>query len=89
MTAVITRHSQTELAINTHTTVSGTHTVVSNTHTAVSNTHSVVSNTHTMVSDIHRTIVQGREGSGGKNPPVGVSDSSDHKTNSHRPIDSN
>ena len=52
---VITLHSQTELAINTHTTVSGTHTVVSN--------------THTMVSDIHRTIVHGQEGNDNK-PPV-------------------
>ena len=50
--AVVTLHSQTELAINTHTTVSGTHTVVSN--------------THTMVSDIHRTIVHGQEGNNNK-----------------------
>ena len=59
MTTVITRRSQTELAINTHTAVSGTRTVVSNTHT-------VVSNTHTMVSDIHRTIVHGQEGHHGE-----------------------
>ena len=59
MIVVITLHSQTELAINTHTTVSGTHTVVSNTRT-------VVSNTHTMVSDIHRTIVHGQEGNDNK-----------------------
>ena len=52
MSAVITLHSQAELAINTHTTVSGT--------------HAVVSNTHTMVSDIHRTIVHGQEGNDNK-----------------------
>ena len=51
-TIVIISHLQTELAINTHTTVSGTHTVVSN--------------THTMVTDIHRTIVHGQEGNGGQ-----------------------
>ena len=62
MSAVITLRSQTELAINTHTTVSRTQTVVSN-------THIVVSNTHTMVSDIHRTIVHGQEGNDNK-PPV-------------------
>ena len=39
-TAVIARHSQTELAINTH--------------VAVSETRTVVSNIHTMVSDLHR-----------------------------------
>ena len=59
MTAVINWHSQTELAINTHATVSDTHTVVSNTHT-------VVSNTHTMVSDLHRTIIHNQEGNGGR-----------------------
>ena len=50
--AVITLHSQTELAINTHAAVSGTHTVVSN--------------TYTMVSDMHRTIVHGQEGNDNK-----------------------
>ena len=48
MTFVMTWHSQTELAINTYTIVSGT--------------HSVVSDTHTMVSDIHHTVVRGQEG---------------------------
>ena len=52
MSFFITLDSQTELAINTHTAVSGT--------------HAVVSNTHTMVSDIHRTIVHGQEGNGNK-----------------------
>ena len=45
----LTRHPQTELALNTHATVS---------------------NTHILVSDIHRTIVQGHEGSCGKNTLV-------------------
>ena len=51
-TVVIARHSQTELIINTHVTVSGT--------------HAVVSNTHTMVSNIHRAIAHGQEGNDGK-----------------------
>ena len=72
LNAVITWYSQTELAINTHATVSGTHTVVSNTHTVVSDTHTVVSNTHTMVSDLHRTIVHGQEGNDGKLPVSGI-----------------
>ena len=55
----LTLRFQTELAINTHVTVSETHVVVSNTHTAVSDTH-------TMVSDIHRTIVHGQERNDGK-----------------------
>ena len=64
-TAVITRHYQAELAINTHVTVSGTHNVVSN-------THIVVSDTHTMVSDIHRSIVHGQEGGDGKPSVSGI-----------------
>ena len=72
MTAVITRYSQTELAINTHVTVSSTHTVVANTHSVVSNTNATVSNTHAMVSDIHRTIVHGQEGGDGKPSVSGI-----------------
>ena len=60
---VITWQSQTELAINTHVTVS-------NTHAIVSELGGGVTSTRAMVSDIHRTIVQDREGSGGKHSPV-------------------
>ena len=56
---LLTLRSQTELAINTHVTVSDAHTVISN--------------THTMVLDIHRTIVQGQEGNSGRHSPVGGS----------------
>ena len=41
-------------------------TLDSQTELAIS-THVTVSNTHVMVSNIHRTIMQGQEGSGGKN----------------------
>jgi len=53
---LLTRRSQTELAINTHAIVSGL-------------AHNVTS-AHVMVSDIHRTVVGGREGTDGTSPPV-------------------
>jgi len=47
--------SQTELAINTHVTVSETHAIVSELeHNAT--------NTQMMVSEIHRTVVKGQDG---------------------------
>jgi len=60
----LTPDSQTELAINTHVTVSETHAIVSGLeHNATS--------THIMVSDIHRTVVKGREVNDSKNMLVG------------------
>lgn len=47
----LTQHSQTELAINTHVTVSETHAIVSK----------LEHNVTTMVSDIHRAVVKGQE----------------------------
>ena len=49
---VIAWHFQTELAINTHVTVS--------------KTRAVVSHTHTMVSDIHRAILHAQKGDDSK-----------------------
>ena len=54
---LLTLHSQTELVINTHVTVSDTHAIVSEN----------VTSTRTMVSEIHRTVVKGQEGSSGGN----------------------
>jgi len=53
---LLTLHSQTELAINTHVTVSEVH-------------HGVV-NTHTLVSDIHRNMLKGQEGTDGQHRSV-------------------
>ena len=60
---LLTRRSQTELAINTHATVSDTHVIVSE-------LGQNVTSTQTMVSDIHRTMMRGQEGSDGKNLSV-------------------
>ena len=60
---LLTLDSKTELAINTHVTVSETHAIVSGLeHNATS--------THIMVSDIHRTIVKRQEVNDGNNLPV-------------------
>jgi len=65
---LLTPDSQTELAINTHVTVSETHVTVAETRVTASETHAIVSElehnatrTHIMVSDIHRTMVKGQE----------------------------
>jgi len=50
--------------------VTNTHTVVSNTHVVVSDLQHNVTDTRTIVSDIHRTMVESREGAGGKNQLV-------------------
>ena len=60
---LLTLHSQTKLAINTHVIVSDTRAIVSGLE------HNFTS-AQTMVSEIHRTVVKGQEGSGGKNLPV-------------------
>ena len=64
---LLTLHFQTELAINTHVTVSEIHHDVVNTHAIVSELGHNVTSTHTMVSGIYRTIVKGQEESDGKN----------------------
>jgi hypothetical protein len=48
---LLTLHSQTEFAINTH--------------VVVSDTHALASDTHILVSDIHRNMAKGQEGSDG------------------------
>ena len=53
---LLTAHSQTELALNTHTIVSGMD-------------HSIA-NTHSMVSDIHNIMVKSQGGVDGKNGSV-------------------
>jgi hypothetical protein len=53
---LLTRHSQTELAINTH--------------VAVSELGQNVTSTHIMVSDIHRNMMKGQGGSDGINLTV-------------------
>jgi divalent metal cation (Fe/Co/Zn/Cd) transporter len=60
-----TVHFQTELAIDTNTSVSDIRRHVTNMHT-------VVTNTHTLVSDIHRNILQSQEGTDGRRWPVSV-----------------
>ena len=58
---------QTELAINTHVTVSEIHHEVVNTRAIVSEIEHNVTSAQMLVSDIHRTIVKVQEGSGGSN----------------------
>jgi len=60
---LLTLHSQTELAINTHVTVVNTHTLVSDVH------HGVV-DTHAIVSDIRRNMLKGQEGTDGQHRSV-------------------
>ena len=66
----LTLHSQTELIINIHGTVSDTHVMVSDTRAMVSDTRVMVSDNNVMISDIHRTVVRSQETSGGKNTSV-------------------
>jgi hypothetical protein len=60
---LLTVHSQTELAINTHV-------AVSDMRHEVSNVQNGVTSTHDMVSDIHHIITKGQEGADGSNLPV-------------------
>jgi hypothetical protein len=68
----LTVHSQTELAINTHVTVSDMRRDVTTTHTIVSNVQSEVTSTHTMVSDIHHIMTKGQEGADSNNLLVSI-----------------
>jgi len=82
----LTLHSQTELAISTHTTVSDIHhntvdtlAIASNTHHDVLNAHAIISdiqqsvvNTQAIVSNIHQTMVEGQEGANGQKLLVGI-----------------
>jgi hypothetical protein len=73
---LLTVHSQTELALNTYTIVSGID-------------RNIV-NTHTIVSDIHYTMVKNQEGVDGKNTSVNPTCYSvHHRINTHRCLDSN
>lgn len=69
---LLTAHSQTELAINTHVTVSDIRHNVVNTHTIVSDIRNDVVNTHTIVSDIHRNMLKSREDMDGQNWVVSI-----------------
>ena len=60
---MLTRHSQTELAMNTHVTVIETHAIVSE-------LGKNFTSTHVIVSDIHRTIVKVQEVNDSKNLSV-------------------
>jgi hypothetical protein len=71
---------QTELAIDTNTTVTGTHAMVTD-------TRITVADTHTMVADIHRTVLTGREGTSGKNHSVGQL-TANRQHNAYHPLDS-
>ena len=82
----LTVHFQTELAINTHVTVSeigqdvaNTRTVVSDIHRGVANTQVIVSelrndvvNTNSIVSDIHCNMLGGHGGARSSHPPVSI-----------------
>jgi hypothetical protein len=58
---------QTELALNTHLTVSDILHGVASTQNTVSDTHDIVYNTHSIVSNIHRTMAKHQEGTGDTN----------------------
>ena len=62
---LLTVHFQTELAINTHVTVSDIRHDVANTHNIVSDVHQNVASTHNIVSDIHRAVVKHKQENGG------------------------
>jgi hypothetical protein len=68
---LLTVHSQTELAINTHVAVSDIRHGVATTNTIISELRHNFSNTLTIVSDIH-TIVKSQEGTGGQNLSVSI-----------------
>ena len=58
---LLTLDSQTELAINTHVTVSETHVTVAETQATISELEKNATSTHIMVSNIHRTMAKGQE----------------------------
>ena len=68
----LTACSQTELALNTHTIVTGMDRNVMSTHIIVSGIDHNVVNTHTMVSDIHHIMVKSQEAVDGKNTSVSI-----------------
>ena len=53
---LLNTHLQTELAINTHVTVSGIRHEVTNIHTIVSDTRNGVTTTHAIVSELHHHV---------------------------------
>ena len=77
---------QTELGINTHTTVvnthgvvvdthgvvASTHGVVMDTHGVVAGTHGVVADTHGLVADIHRKVFAGPGGTQARSAVVNI-----------------
>ena len=69
---LLTVRSQTELAINTHVTVSDIRHDVATTHTIVSNVQNGVTSTHTMVSDIHHIMTKNQGAANGNNLPVSI-----------------
>jgi hypothetical protein len=69
---LLTVCSQTELALNTHTIVSGIDRNVNSAHAIVSRIDHNAANTHTIVSDIHHIMVKSQEGVDGKNMSVRI-----------------
>ena len=67
---LLTRDSQTELAINTHVAVSELGQNVTSTYVIVSELGQNVTSTHTMVSDMHRNMAMGQEDHDGTNLSV-------------------
>jgi hypothetical protein len=69
---LLTVCSQTELALNTHTIVSGIDRNVTSAHAIVSRIDHNAANTHTIVSDIHHIMVNSQEGVSDKNTSVSI-----------------
>jgi hypothetical protein len=70
-THVVVSDTQT-VVVDTRVAVADAQKVITDTQKAVAGTHTVVADTHTMVADIHRSVLTGREGTSGKNHPVGA-----------------
>ena len=78
----LTVHSQTELALNTHTIVSGMDHNVTNVDQNVTKIHAIVSN-------IDSTVMKIQGGADSKNLPVRLVNRICHRTNAHSYLDSN
>ena len=81
---LLTINFQTELAINTHVTVSNIHQDVMDSRTLVSDVQRGVLNTHAIVSDIHRNILKTQEGTNSQHQAVGDTRAlQHHRINAH------
>jgi len=75
--------------MNAHVIASETHHGVVNTHAIVSKLEHNVASAHTMFSNIHRTILNGQEGSGGRNLSVSDICAACYRVTAHHCTDSN